>query len=55
MINKLKEKLQYAKENAHTYIPLTINEVEEILKEVNKIDTKSSMSKLPKEDDHLPR
>lgn len=55
MLNKLKEKLKYAKENAHTYIPLTINEAEEIIKEVNEIDTKSSVSKLPRKDNDLPR
>lgn len=55
MLDKLKEKLKYAKENAHSYIPLPINEAEEIIKEVNNLDPKSTMSKLSEKDNNMPR
>lgn len=55
MLDKLKERLKYAKENAHSYIPLPINEAEEIIKEVNNLDPKSTMSKLPEKDNDVSR
>ena len=55
MLDKLKKRLKYAKENAHSYIPLPINEAEEIIKEVTNLDSKSTMPKLPEKDNDVSR
>lgn len=57
LFTRLNKKLKNAKDNAHTYIPITVSDLEEIVnvleqrlmnkREVNESETKSSVSKLP--------